>query len=59
MGSLSSGKCAGVLQGGSVRHGLQTRQWTRRPGKSWIRGGGGKTLEKTRQQEQEGESAAS
>lgn len=54
---VSPGECAGALQGGSVHHGLQARQRASRPRKSWIRRDGGKTLEKTRQQEQEGESA--
>ena len=56
MGSLSLGECASALQGGSICHGLQTRQWTSQPRKSWIRDGGGQALEKTWQQEQEGES---
>lgn len=55
---LSSGEREGALQGGPVHHGLQARERTSRPRKSWNRRGSGKTLEKTRQQEQEGESAA-
>lgn len=55
MGCLSSGECAGALQGGSVCYGLQARQRTCRPETTWNRDGGGKTLEKTRQREQEGE----
>lgn len=53
---LSSGEREGALQGGSVHHGLQARQRTSRLWKSWSRRSSGKTLEKTRQQEQEGES---
>lgn len=59
MRSQSLGERAGALQGGSVRYGLQARQRTCRPGTAWFRGGGGKTLEKTRQQQQEGESTTS
>lgn len=58
MGSQSSGKCAGTLQGGSVRYGLQAGQRTCRPSTNCIRDGG-ETLEKTRQHEQEGESTPS
>lgn len=60
MKCLSSGERAGTHQGGSVRHGLQARQWTGWCGKSWSRGCcGRKALEKTWQQEQEGESTSS